>query len=305
MINLKDRVIGVVMGGTTGEREVSLNSGRAVASALRARGYSVREVMVDAGAADQLRDARIQVAFLCLHGGWGEDGRVQALCEMLKIAYTGSGVLASALAMNKPQAKAIFMQNKIPSPAYCPALSRNFVFETMNFKPPLVIKPSAEGSTLGFSIVEREEDFEPAMNKARQYDDTPMVEEYIAGRELTVGVLDKKAMGVVEIIPKSGVYDYQSKYTDGASKYVAPAELSPEMTETVRELGARAYLALGCRGAARVDFRLHPERGPLVLEINTIPGMTPLSLLPKSAAVTGLSFEDLCERMLRSAMEGG
>ncbi|HUT52573.1 MAG TPA: D-alanine--D-alanine ligase [bacterium] len=304
MIKLKDQVIGVVMGGVSAEREVSIKSGKAVAEALRSLGYSVREVEVDAGAADQLREARIDVAFLTLHGGWGEDGRVQALCEMLRIHYTGSGVLASGLAMNKPQAKAIFVQRGIPTPAYCPALSRAFVFDQMEFRVPLVVKPSAEGSTFGITIVRKEDEFDAALTLARSYDDTPMAEEYIPGREITAGVLGGEPLGVVEIIPREGFYDYEHKYTRGATEYVAPAELSSEMTERVRALGAAAYGALGCRGAARVDFRLDPERGPFVLEVNTIPGMTPLSLLPMSADVMGIGFAELCERMLKSAVEG-
>jgi D-alanine-D-alanine ligase len=304
MSELKTKTVGVVMGGVSAEREVSLRSGRAVAEALRQRGHRVKEVDVDAGVAEQLRSSGIDVAFICLHGGWGEDGRFQALCEMLGIHYTGSGVLASGLAMNKSQAKAIFVQNQIPTPDYCPGVSREFVFETMKFKAPLVIKPNAEGSTVGASIVLKESEFEAALEKAREYDETPIVEEYIPGRELTVGVLAGAPMGVVEVKPQSGFYDYRSKYTAGACVYVSPAELPSDLTSLIQDLGRRAYSSLGCRGAARVDFRLDPERGPYVLEVNTIPGMTPLSLLPLSAKAAGLSFEDLCERMLSSALEG-
>jgi len=304
MIGLKEKIVGVVMGGDSAERKISLKSGRAVAEALESLGYNVLALEVDSRVADQLRDAGIDAAFITLHGDWGEDGRVQALCEMLNIPYTGSGVLASALAMNKPQAKAVFSQHKIPAPAHCPALSREFVFRTMGFSPPLVVKPSAQGSTVGITIVEREADFDRALDEAKKFDDTPMAEEYIPGREITVGVLDGEAMGVVEVIPESGFYDYEHKYTEGATRYEAPADLAPDVTERVRDLGARAYAALGCRGGARVDFRLDPERGPFVLELNTIPGMTPLSLLPMSAKVTGMEFPELCERMLLSAFRG-
>jgi D-alanine-D-alanine ligase len=304
MIDLKGIVIGVVMGGVSAEREVSLRSGRAVAEALRSGGHAAREVVVDAGVVEELRAARIDVAFLALHGGWGEDGRVQALCELLRLPYTGSGVLASALAMNKPQAKAIFAQHQIPTPASCPAISRAFVFDTMKFAPPLVVKPSAEGSTVGVTIIEHEEDFEVALARAREFDDTPMAEKYIPGRELTVAVLEGEPLGVVEIVPESGFYDFASKYTPGRSRYLAPAEVAEETAERLRELARRSCLALGCRGAARVDFRLDPEQGPFVLEVNTIPGMTPLSLLPMSAEVMGISFVELCERMVRSALGG-
>ncbi len=303
MTDAKGKRIGVIMGGVSAEREVSLRSGEAVAEALVSLGYETVSVVVDENVESQLRESGVDAAFLTLHGGWGEDGRVQALCEMLRIPYTGSGVLASALAMNKPQAKAIFSQFGIPTPRHCPALSREFVFETMKFVPPVVVKPNAEGSTVGIAVARREDEYEAAVERARPYDETPMVEEYIPGREVTVGVLDGEPMGVVEVIPKTGFYDYDSKYTQGASEYVAPAELTGRETGIIQELGARSYKALGCKGAARIDFRLDPDRGPFVLELNTIPGMTRLSLLPMSAAVAGLSFERLCERMLLSALE--
>ncbi|MFO8058986.1 MAG: D-alanine--D-alanine ligase [bacterium] len=303
MTPFTEKIIGVVMGGESAEREISLKSGSEVAKALSSRGYDVREVVVDAGVTDQLRIAGIDVAFLALHGGWGEDGRVQALCEMLKIPYTGSGVLASALAMNKAQAKSIFVQNRIPTPAYCPALSREFVFETMGFKPPLVLKPTMQGSTVGVSIIRKEREFEEALSHAKEYDETPMVEEYVPGKEMTVGVLSGEPLGVVEIVPRSGFYDYSSKYTEGASEYIASPEMPAGLAETMRDLAGKAYEALGCRGGARVDFRLDEETGePWVLELNTIPGMTRLSLLPRSAEVLGIGFEDLCEKMLEDAV---
>jgi D-alanine-D-alanine ligase len=300
-MNLKGKRIGVVMGGISGEREISLQSGKAIAGALGSLGYRVKELVVDKAVADQLRSADIEVAFLALHGGWGEDGRVQALCEMLGLPYTGSGVLASALAMNKPQAKAIFIHHNIPTPLYCPALSRSFVLEKMNFPLPLVIKPSSEGSTLGVSIVRKEDEFDAALERALAYDPHPMTEEYIEGREITVGILDGEPLGVVEIVPEKGFYNYEAKYTQGASEYEAPASLSKEMTEQVRKWGVAAYSALGCWGGARVDMRLHPERGVFVLEVNTIPGMTSSSLLPKSAACMAIGFEELVERMLKSS----
>jgi D-alanine-D-alanine ligase len=300
-MDLKEKIIAVVMGGTSGEREVSLESGEAVAKALTKKGYNVKKLVVNHQVADQLKKEKIDVAFIALHGGWGEDGRAQALCEMLNIPYTGSGVLASALAMNKPQAKAIFVHHNIPTPAYCPALSRIFVMKKMGLKPPIVIKPSSEGSTLGVSIVTREEEFDAALEKACQYDQHPMVEEYIEGREITVGVLDGQPLGVVEIIPRQGFYDFHAKYTSGGSEYQAPASIPGKATEEIRRLAKAAYEALGCAGGARVDLRLSERRGPFVLEVNTIPGMTSHSLLPKSAAVMGIEFEELVERMLQSS----
>jgi len=301
MGNLKALALGVIMGGVTGEREISLQSGAAIAKALRARGYPAAEVVVTERVVEELQAARIEAAFLALHGGWGEDGRIQALCELLGIAYTGSGVLASALAMHKEKAKALFREQGIPTPRFCPAISPEQVMEEMPGLWPLVIKPVSEGSSLGASIVEKERDLAPALAAARRYGRHCLSEEFIAGREVTVGVLDGEPLGVVEMIPREGFYDYRAKYQKGETEYRAPAELPAEMAGIIRELSQRAFQALGCRGGARVDLRLHPERGPFVLEVNTIPGMTELSLLPKSAAVMGIGFEELVERMLRSA----
>jgi len=301
MGDLKALALGVIMGGVTGEREVSLRSGAAVAKALRARGYQVTEVKVSERVVEELQAAKLEKAFLALHGGWGEDGRLQALCELLGIAYTGSGVLASALAMHKEKAKTLFQEQGIPTPRFCSAISPEQVREEMSGLMPLVIKPVAEGSSLGVSIVENEPDLAPGLAAARGYGRHCLAEEYIAGREVTVGVLDGEPLGVVEMIPRQGFYDYRAKYQKGETEYRAPAELPAEMTEIIRELSQRAFQVLGCRGGARVDFRLHPERGPFVLEVNTIPGMTELSLLPKSAAVMGIGFEELVERMLKSA----
>ena len=297
----KDKKIGVIMGGVSPEREVSLKSGKAILKALLRLGYQAVPVVVDERVLEQLREAKIDIGFIALHGGWGEDGRLQAMLEFMGIPYTGSGVVASALAMNKPQAKALFLQNNIPTPRYCPAVSEEFVFNEMGFSPPLVIKPGAEGSTVGVSIIFRKEEFAPALKKAQKYDPLPMVEEYIEGREITCGVLDGEPLEVVEIIPKEGFYDYQAKY-GGESQYLVPAPLTESEREQIRTLAKQAYQVLHCRGGARVDFRLHPERGPFVLEVNTIPGMTEHSLLPMSARAMGIDFDQLVERMLKSAL---
>jgi D-alanine-D-alanine ligase len=299
---LKNKKIGVLMGGTSMEREVSLKSGNAILSALNRLGYNAVGVVIEDDALAPLKEQGIELAFIALHGGFGEDGRIQALLEFLKIPYTGSGVVASALAMNKPHSKAIFAQRGIPTPRFVPALSEEFVFDEMKFSVPVVVKPSCEGSTVGVSIVRERRDFSKALSEAKRYDDVPMVEEFIDGREITCGVLDGEALEVVEIVPISGFYDYQAKYTAGGSEYIVPAKLEPKIREYVRELSKRAYDALHCQGSARVDFRLHPEAGPFVLEINTIPGMTERSLLPMSAKAVGIDFDELVERILKNAM---
>jgi D-alanine-D-alanine ligase len=299
---LKGKKVGVVMGGVSAEQEVSKKSGTAILDALKRLGYIAEPLMVSENVIPELQKAKIDVAFVSLHGGWGEDGRIQSIFELLKLPYTGSGVVASSMAMNKPQAKAVFVQKGIPTPKYCPAVSEEFVFEEMRFDPPLVIKPSCEGSTVGVSIIRKREEFAKAFKLAKKYDELPMVEDYIAGREITCGVLDSEALEVVEVKPKSGFYDYDAKYKHGASEYQVPAKLSPELRGWVRELSRRACEALHCRGGVRVDFRLHPERGPFVLEVNTIPGMTEHSLLPMSAAAMGIGFDELVERILKSAL---
>jgi D-alanine-D-alanine ligase len=299
---LKGKKIGVVMRGVSAEQKVSVKSGQAVLAALKRMGYNAEPLIVSENVIPELQNAGIDVAFVALHGGWGEDGRIQAIFELLKIPYTGSGVVASTLAMNKPQAKAVFTQKGVPTPRYCPAVNEEFVFEEMNFEPPLVVKPGSEGSTVGVTIVRKRAEFAKALKHAQKFDELPMVEEYIAGREITCGVLDCEPMEVVEVRPKSGFYDYEAKYKDGHSAYEVPAKLKPELRGWVQELSRRACLALHCRGGARVDFRLHPERGPFVLEVNTIPGMTEHSLLPMSASGVGIGFDDLVERILKSAL---
>jgi len=298
----KKKRIGVIMGGASMEREVSLKSGNAILQALKRLGYQALPVVIEEDVLNPIKELKIEIAFLALHGGWGEDGRIQAMFEFLKIPYTGSGVVASALAMNKPHSKAVFLQRGIPTPKYCPAVSEQFVFAEMNFELPVVIKPSAEGSTVGVGIVRKREDFAPALLEAKKYDEVPMVEEFIAGREITCGVLESEPLEVVEIVPRSGFYDYQAKYTPGASEYIVPARLQEKTRALIRELSQRAYDALHCQGAARVDFRLHSEAGPFVLELNTIPGMTERSLLPMSAKAKGIEFDQLVERILKSAL---
>jgi D-alanine-D-alanine ligase len=244
MPDLKRQRLGVVMGGVTGEREVSLRSGAAIATALRQRGFTVQEVVVSGRVIQELLAADLEVAFLALHGGFGEDGRIQALCELMGLAYTGSGVLASALAMHKESAKALFQAQGIPTPRHCRAEEPDQVMSEMQGTLPLVIKPVAEGSSLGVSVVERPEDLGHALAAARRYGPDILAEEYIAGREVTVGVLDGEPLGVVEMIPREGFYDYRAKYQKGETEYIAPAELPRAMSERLRELGQRAYRAL-------------------------------------------------------------
>lgn len=301
--NLEEKKIGVIMGGVSAEKEVSEASGAAILESLLRQGYKAERVTVTEQAIVELQESKIDVAFIALHGGWGEDGRIQSIFELLKIPYTGSGVVASAIAMNKPQAKAVFTQKGIPTPRYCPAVDEGFVFEEMEFGLPFVVKPGSEGSSVGVSIVRQRGEFAQALKLARKYDELPMVEEYIPGREITCGVLNNEPLEVVEVKPHSSFYDYGAKYQDGGSNYEVPAKLKPGVREWVKELSRRACESLHCRGGVRVDLRLDPERGPFVLEVNTIPGMTGHSLLPMSAAAVGIGFDELVKRILQSALE--
>lgn len=290
----------VLMGGLSAEREVSLSSGRGCATALREAGYQVVEV--DAGHDLCLRLSEIQpdVCFNALHGGFGEDGCVQGMLEWLKIPYTHSGVLASALAMDKSRAKDAFRAAGLPvvESLIAPkseAASRHLLAL------PYVVKPNNEGSSVGVYIVALGANSPPALSS--DMPDEVMVEAYVPGRELTVSVLGERALGVTEIVT-DGWYDYHAKYAPGGSRHVVPAEIPAEITEACRDLALRAHKALGCRGLSRTDFRWDDSRGLaglFILETNTQPGMTPTSLSPEQAAFEGMSYTDLCRWLVEDA----
>jgi D-alanine-D-alanine ligase len=299
--------VGVVMGGSSGEREVSLRSGNAIARALEDKGHEV--VRLDLNADDDwaamIRQARIDSAFLALHGRLGEDGCVQGLCEVLGVPYTGSGVLASALAMDKVKAKELFRQHNVPTPAYYVVSVDDDLADIEeihgSFGFPVIVKPRGEGSSLGMAKVTRPSELLDAIVKSLQFDDVALVERYITAREVQVGVLDGRVLGAIEVAPKKGIYDYEAKYTPGMTEYFMPARLPPTRYMGVLNLAERAVRALGCTGACRVDLLVTEGENEYVLEVNTLPGMTPTSLLPKIAAAAGFDFADLCETILRSA----
>ena len=292
--------VAVLMGGRSAEREVSLRTGAAVAEALRKRGHDVRELDGGPELGRELLQLGPRAAFLALHGRWGEDGTVQGLLEVLGIPYTGSGVLASALAMDKGVSKVVFRALGVPTPDF-QVLAPDEGLDRLEVALPLVAKPLREGSTIGVAVARTAEEVASAVATARAHGPEILLESFVAGRELTVGVLDGEALPVVEVIPETGFYDYESKYTPGRTRYVCPAALTPAEAAAVGRAGREAYRALGCAGAARVDVLLDPDGRPWVLEVNTIPGMTPTSLLPKAAAAAGMSFEDLVERILAGA----
>jgi D-alanine-D-alanine ligase len=341
--------ITVLLGGASAERDVSIASGLRVVEALRSRGHAVTALdpatgVLDAAAERALAAAGVKreppslealrglgqrslspsfveqpavraadVVFLALHGGQGEDGTVQALLEMAGVPYTGSGPMASAIAMDKDVSKRLFRQLGVQTADWRmvaagdggPGTRDRILREaTPALGLPIVVKPSKQGSTVGLTVVKRPDDLAPAVMEAFKYDDEVMLERFVPGRELTVGILGDEALAVGEIIPKKEIYDYECKYTAGMAEEVFPAALDAAETRRVQEQGLLAFRALKLRGYARIDFRRTPNGAFHCLEANTLPGMTELSLIPQSAAATGIGFAELCERIVRLALEG-
>lgn len=297
--------VGVLMGGISAERDVSLRSGEAIAAALRARGHEVVSIFVDRDIDRVLRATPIDVAFLALHGPYGEDGALQGLLEWMGIPYTGSGVLASALAMDKLKAKELFRLHNIPTPAYYAVdgeLSDRALEDAHgSFGFPVMVKPRREGSSLGVSRAGDLAELRAAVDLARRFDEGVLVERLVRGREVHVGVLDGKVLGAIEIVPKRPFFDYQAKYGKGLCEYYFPARLSPTRYQGVLRLAQRAHEALGCAGATRVNLIVTENENEYVLEVNTLPGMTPNSILPKIAAGAGVDFPALCDEILKRA----
>ena len=292
--------IAVLMGGRSAEREVSLSSGRECSAALRQEGYEVVEFDAGADLAEVLARARPDVAFNALHGRWGEDGCVQGILEWLGIPYTHSGVLASALAMDKTRAKQIFAAAGLPV-ARGMIACRGHLAAAHPMQPPYVIKPNAEGSSVGVYIVAEGANRPPILGD--EMPEEVLVEEYVAGRELTTSVLGDRPLAVTDIIT-DGWYDYHAKYAPGGSRHEIPANLPPEIAEACLDYAVRAHQALGCRGLSRTDFRWDERRGLAglyLLETNTQPGMTPTSLAPEQAAHVGMSFGALVRWLVEDA----
>ncbi|HVY46413.1 MAG TPA: D-alanine--D-alanine ligase [Minicystis sp.] len=303
------RRVGVIMGGSSGERDVSLRSGSAVAAALEARGHDVVRVVLPESFGPEIGPtlvrARLDAAFLALHGRLGEDGCVQGLLEIAKIPYTGSSVLASALAMDKLKAKEMFRLHNVPTPPYYTLSSSDDLADLEglhgSFGFPVVVKPRGEGSSLGVTKAGSLPELARALTTAFELDETAIVERFVQGMEIDVGILDGRVLGAIEVAPKGGMYDYAAKYTPGLTEYFMPARLPPARYKGALNLAERAARALGCTGAVRVDLLVTPGDNEYVLEVNTLPGMTESSLLPKIAAAAGYDFGRLCEAILDGA----
>ena len=301
---MKNKRIGVLMGGWSSERDVSLRTGNGVLEALNGAGYTAVPVVLGPATIDEaVRDAEIDVAFLALHGKGGEDGCVQGALELFGIPYTGSNVLASALAMDKLKAKEMFRLHNVPTPPYYEITGKNLdELESLhgNFGFPVIVKPRSEGSSIGVTRANSLAELQEAIEKALRHDRAALVERFVTGREIHVGILDGEVLGSIEIVPKSGVYDYESKYTAGKTDYVAP-QIREARRIGIERLAARAASALGCTGPARVDMIVTEGENEYVLEVNTLPGMTPTSLLPKIASGKDIGYLELCERILEGA----
>ena len=301
----------VLLGGASADREVSLASGARVAEALRAKGHDVTTADPGDDPLAILPEARAaEVVWMALHGGAGEDGTIQALFDLAGVRYTGSGHLASALAMDKDLSKQLFRAAGVPTANWrmvragdgtdwtVPAFTEEMIAA---LGLPLVVKPSKQGSTVGLTVVKAAAELAPAVTEAFRHDDEVMLEAFVPGRELTVGVLDEAAMPVGEIIPKHELYDYECKYTPGMAEEIFPAAIPDAVRDEAQRQAMAAYHALKLAGCARIDFRLHPTDGLFCLEANTLPGMTGTSLVPQAAAAMGMDFPTLCERIALAA----
>jgi D-alanine-D-alanine ligase len=296
--------VAVLMGGWSAEREISLRSGKACGDALEAQGYRITRVDVERNVAEVLARLQPDVAFNVLHGRPGEDGTIQGILEILRIPYTHSGVLASALAMDKPAAKIVMAAAGVPVPEGV-IVTRAEAAKAHVIKPPYVIKPPAEGSSVGVFIVHADH-AHPPQELSRPdwpYGDEVLVERYVAGLELTCAVMGEEALGVIEIEPTTRFYDYESKYAPGGSRHILPARILPNVYQRARNLALTAHRALGCRGVSRADFRFdsRPDGDLVCLEVNTQPGMTEMSLVPELAAHAGLSFGELVKWIVEDA----
>ncbi len=302
----KSLSVAVLMGGVSNEREVSLRSGKEVAGALKDAGHEVVEIVVDDHEIAELSKHNIDVAFVALHGAFGEDGGVQRLLESKDIPFVGSESSASSLAMNKIETKKVFNYHNMLTPDFveiCAGDSREDTMEKLaSIKPPMVVKPAADGSSVGVKIVNDYEELESSVNEVFKCGDQALVEKYIKGREFTVGVLIDMPLPIVEVAPADGFYTYNAKYNDNRTKYLTMVELTPRMYKKIQLLALRAHTALGCRDFSRTDIILGDDGMPYILEVNTIPGFTNRSLFPMAAKAANIDFIQLCDMLVSAAM---
>ena len=289
------------MGGLSSEREISLSTGNEVLKALKRKGLDGTAIDVDKHVAQKLADEKIDVAFIALHGAYGEDGAIQGMLECAGIPYTGSGVLGSAVAYDKVIAKRIFKDRNIPTAEYQVFYKNEPDKNKRTIGLPCVVKPSNQGSSIGVTVVREEEDFAKALELAFQYSREVIVEDFIDGKLIAIGMDQDIPMPIVHIKPQSGFYDYEAKYTAGKTEYICPADIEEEIQQRCRRAAVMTFQALKGRGVPRVDAILDKDGTPYILEMNTVPGLTPTSLLPMAAKMAGMEFDDLIIRILQLA----
>ena len=308
--SMKEKKIAVVVGGPSTEAAVSRRTGAAIAEALNHKGYQTETIeLVPNMLADQLKEKKIDVVFNALHGRYGEDGVLQGLCEMMGIPYTGPGVMASTVGMNKVMSKCAFKGAGIATAPFAYYFSNEPFADIENdicqrFSFPVVIKSAGQGSSIGTVIVHAAAEIQPALEEAFKCSRSIIVEAFLDGEEFTVAVMDDLAFPVIKIVPSTGKYDYYSKYTPGVTQHLCPAPISAELTKKMQDLALQVFHLCHCSGVARVDVMTDKAGNPFVLEINTVPGMTATSLVPDAARAMNLSFEDLCEKILLEASVG-
>ncbi|MGA9290795.1 MAG: D-alanine--D-alanine ligase [Anaerobacillus sp.] len=301
--------VGVLYGGTSAEREVSLSSGKGIIEALKENGHEVIGVDFHPDRLTEVMELDVDIIFIGLHGKYGEDGRIQGLLDMLQIPYVGSGVLGSAVAMDKAKSKKVLKDSGVRL-AKDLVLNKSDDYRSLDlpFGYPVVVKPNSEGSTIGLTIAQNEEELTTGIEEAFRFDQTVILEEFISGTEVTVAVMgskgDVKSLPVVEIVPKNAYYDYESKYAEGGSEHIVPARISPTYTELIQYQSVVAHELLGCETYSRVDY-IVPKDGsePVFLEVNTLPGMTPTSLFPDAAREIGYSYEQMIEKLIQLGLK--
>ncbi len=307
--------VAVLYGGMSEEREVSLRTGAAVCKALQAKGYDVKSIDVDRQVAKRLLEEPVDLAFIALHGRYGEDGTIQGLLEIMGIPYTGPGVMASAVAMNKITTKRLLLNAGLPTPKF--QVLKDFEVSKQGLDAvaldlksrvslPAVVKAATQGSTIGIYFIYRWEELAPALEKAFGFDREVLVEEFIEGMEVTASVLgneEPQALPLIEITSVTGKYDYEAKYTAGMSEHIIPPRLPEEKQREIQSLAVQAYQTIGCRGLSRVDFMVTKAGKPYILEVNTSPGMTETSLYPDAARAAGIEFPELVDRLVKLALD--
>jgi len=295
--------IAVLMGGPSSERDVSLKTGEAMLLASKSLGYDTTKVEFLDDVMSHLGTLKnVDVVLIALHGGMGENGRIQGMFESFGIRYTGSNALSSAMSMDKHISKLLAKDVGIKTPKW-KRIKKGQLIDMKEIEYPCVVKPNSEGSTIGLSIVQDENSFDEAFAYAFKYDNEILTEKFISGREIAVSIVGKEILPIIEIKPKHNLYDYECKYTEGMTDYICPAELDKGLTKRIQETALKIYNLLKCRHYARVDFRLDNNNQHWFLELNTLPGMTNTSLLPKAAKKSGISFEDLVDKLIKQALE--